>query len=66
MENPYDAVRELVSKAKSLEHATAIHAELMGQLLAGNLRRISSQSTLAALKKELDQYNIHTGRWKPK
>ena len=63
MSDPHQAVQQLVSEARRLQNASEQYAEQIGTLLVGNLKRVGG-STLAQLKKELANYNIHTGRWK--
>lgn len=61
--NAYESARELVREAERIRSAQRETAELMARLLRGNLRHVS-QSVLADLKKELRDFNIHTGKWK--
>ncbi len=64
MSDPHQAVQQLVSEARRLENASGQYAEAMAGLLVGHMQRVTSALTLKALKKELANYNIHTGRWK--
>lgn len=63
--NAYDQVREMVVEVRRLSSALNENASLMAEIIAsdGNLRRVRSY-TLKKLKKQLNDYNMHTGRWK--
>lgn len=61
---PHDAVAELVLQAERLRGAAKHHANVMAKLIVDNLKSVSSNDTLAALKRELADYSIHTGRWR--
>lgn len=65
MSNAFDDVRAAVNLAKfQLEAADSV-ATNMALLLGGRLRNVASHSALAALKRELHDFNIQTGKWKP-
>jgi hypothetical protein len=64
MNNPFDELEQAMRVAKETRRSCEMHADSMASLLDGNLRGVS-RYRLARLKKELNQYNIHTGRWKP-
>jgi hypothetical protein len=56
-------MREAISKARrTLDSADAVAASI-GYILENRLRQLS-HSTLAKIKKELKNYNSHTGEWK--
>lgn len=62
MENPFDATRRAVSEAKATLRAADNISSDMANLLVGRLR-LCRGFGLAKLKKELAQFNAHTGRW---
>ncbi len=65
MSNPFDETRAAVAQAKlQLEAADAV-ANSMANLLQGRLRKVWNNDHLAALKRELTDYNIQTRTWKP-
>ena len=63
MNNPFDELERSIQVAKEVRRACEIHADSMANLLVGNLRSVS-RYRLRILKKELENYNMHTGRWK--
>lgn len=63
MSEPHQAVQAMVTEARRLDNASAQYANAMAGLLVGHLKRVDL-GTLNALKRELANYNIHTGRWK--
>lgn len=67
MENPYQAVSELVSSHDRLESAVNESANKMAQLLAMNegaaLHRVSPYH-LKRIKKLLRRFDMTTGSWK--
>jgi multidrug resistance efflux pump len=65
MSNAFDDVRAAVSAAKFQLQAADSVATNMAALLMGRLRKVQSDAALAALKRELADYNIQTGKWKP-
>lgn len=64
MSNAFDDVHEAVEQAKLQLAAADEVAYNMAQLLRGRLRKVDSHSTLAALKRELQDFNAVTGKWK--
>lgn len=61
--NKFDEMRQAVAEAKvTLSAADGVAAD-MARMLVGRLR-CASGYTLQQLKRELRDYNIHTGRWK--
>lgn len=63
MNNPFDELRAALDQARMLNRALDNQADSMAHLLVGRLRNLSPYR-LSALKRELRDYNIHTGRWK--
>lgn len=63
MNNAWDEVKSALSQARAVSYALDRHASDMAKLLRGRLR-CCDNSVLAALKRELREYNIHTGEWK--
>lgn len=66
MENAFDQVRAAVAEATTTLRAADSVARDLASLLVGRLHHVHSPAHLAALKKELRHYNIHTGRWAKK
>lgn len=65
--NPFDEVREAVSRAEAQLRAADQSATEMARLLTGRLRHVQGwqgKRALAALKRELRDFNIQTERWK--
>ena len=63
MSNPFDEMRAAVSNAQSTLNAADEAAKTMAVLLKGRLRKVSPW-VLAALKRELSEFNAHTKEWK--
>lgn len=63
MENPFDEMRRALSVARSVQKAADENTNAMADLIRGRLRNVSSYR-LASLKRELRDFNIHTGTWK--
>lgn len=61
--NEWDQVRDAVAAARRLDSALNQYANAMAETMIGRLRSVNSTSTLAKLKRELRDFNIHTGRW---
>jgi hypothetical protein len=62
--NAFDDVRAAVQAAKfQLEAADSV-ATNMAALLVDRLRKVNSTATLAALKRELQEFNSQTRTWK--
>lgn len=58
---------EFASAVESAEHTLRFAdraAERLASLLVGRLRKIDRPWVLAALKKELQDFNAHTKEWK--
>jgi len=63
--NYWDEIRNALDAAKEADTAVKMHARQMGGLLVGKCRHLSC-SDAEALKRELQDYNIHTRNWKKK
>jgi len=64
MTNKFDEMAEAIDDARTLLRAADANVRKMADMVAGRLRVGNvSNSTLTALKKELRDYNIHTGTW---
>lgn len=61
--NPFDAVRDAVREAENLNRAVDNQSNALAELLRGRLRTVTPYH-LATLKRELQQFNAHTGIWK--
>lgn len=62
MINPFDELRAALEQARALNRAVDSQCNALVDLLEGRLRK-ASPCRLARLKRELRDYNIHTGRW---
>ncbi len=63
--NPYEEMREVVTRAKqTIEAADRVANDVAG-LLRGRLHKVCDYN-LKQLKRELRDYNIHTGTWRAK
>jgi hypothetical protein len=63
--NAFDQMRAAVSEAESTLRAVDKCSNDMAKLLVGRLRKADSW-TLAHLKRELKDFNVHTRKWKNK
>ena len=63
MNNPFDEIKAAVQNARLLNRAIDRQANTLASLLVGRLHNVSDYH-LKLLKKELRDFNIHTGRWK--
>jgi hypothetical protein len=61
-QNPHDLMRAAVQQARSTMTAADNAANSMADLLKGRLKHVSFYH-LKELKRELRNFNIHTGRW---
>lgn len=72
MSNIFDDVNQAITAARMAQRAADQAAADMAKLLVGRLRFVSKEGgwagtrALANLKKELRDFNIHTGQWKQK
>lgn len=64
MENAFDTMRTALSEARAALGAADHYARQMAWLLDGRLRQVDA-NTLKNLKRQLRDFNIHTGDWKP-
>lgn len=62
--NPFNETRRAVEDAERQLRAVDNIATDMACLLCGRLRKVHHHWVLSALKRELRDYNIHTGEWK--
>lgn len=63
MSNKFDEMRQAVQEAEyTLRAADNVTAQ-MGRLIQSRLRQCDT-STLEEMKRELRDFNIHTGQWK--
>lgn len=65
MSNPFDETRRAVDMARLQLRAADKSATDMAALLCGRLRKVDAHWALIELKRELANYNIRTGEWKP-
>lgn len=63
MDNAFDTMRAAVAEARATMNAADKMATQIAPLLRGRLRQCASWD-LKALKRELRDFNIHTGTWK--
>lgn len=61
--NSFDLMRSAMTQAKNTMGAADDQANVMAGILEGRLRKVSPYK-LAALKKELKDFNARTGEWK--
>lgn len=67
MSNPFNEVRTAVQQAEMQLRAVDESTDSMVRLIVGRLRRVDSFQGIEALKKikrELQGFNMATGRWK--
>lgn len=63
MSSIFDEMRQAVAEARSTMAAADTVADGMADLLCGRLRHVSPYR-LEKLKRELRDFNMHTGQWK--
>ena len=63
MSNMFDNMREALSNAKDVQRAADANSTAMAQMLVGRLRHVDSVSVLRALKRELRNFDMTTGKW---
>jgi hypothetical protein len=61
----WSQVNQAVSEVRAADQAVTDHARQMGRLLKGKLRHLDP-SDLVALKRELQDFNGITKKWKRK
>lgn len=57
-------MKEALREARTTMNAADEAARTLAELLAGRLRKVNSTYYLKQLKRELRDFNIHTGQWK--
>lgn len=57
-------MRQATDEAKTILSRADFCASELAIVLRGRLRHVSSTYTLSELKKELKDFNAHTGEWK--
>ncbi len=62
--NIFDEMRAAVERAKDTLRAADNEAGAMAYLVLGRLRQVKNTDTLKRLKRELQQFDAHTGMWK--
>jgi len=60
----YNEMKDAVAEAEATLRKADSCATEIARILAGRLHRVQSDWVLKSLKKELKDYNIHTGCWK--
>jgi hypothetical protein len=65
MDNVFDEVRLAVSQAKDTLRAADMAAADMAALLRGRLHQVKNAHVLRELKRELRDFDMTTGQWKP-
>lgn len=65
IQNPWDEMRKAISESENVMRAADSCAADAARILVGRLRRCAPY-TLKALKRELREFNIHTGEWADK
>lgn len=63
MQNPFDELIAALNQAESVQRVVQDNSNRLARLLTGNLRHVGGYY-LRQLKKELADYNMHTGKWK--
>ena len=62
--NKFEDMRQAVSEAEQTMRAADSVAESMARMLVGRLRKVNSSYVLSQLKRELQDFNMHTSTWK--
>lgn len=62
MDNPFDEMQRALNLARTVQEAADANAARMASMLRGRLRKCNRWD-LAALKKELKNFNAHTHEW---
>lgn len=63
MINAFDELTQAIDRAKEARRAVAAHGNAMLELLDGNLKGLSAWR-LERIKRQLQDFNIKTGKWK--
>jgi len=64
MVNKFDEMRAAINEAQDTLRAADSVSTSMALVLRGRLRKVEYDWVLAELKKELKEFNAHTGEWK--
>ena len=62
--NRWEEMRAAINEANAVIRAADNVSGQMAETMVGRLRKVDNGYTLAKLKKELEQFNAHTRRWK--
>ena len=62
--NRWEEMRAAINEANAVIRAADNVSGQMAEMMVGRLRKVDNGYTLAKLKKELEQFNAHTRRWK--
>lgn len=62
--NVFDEMRTALDEAQARFRAADDAADRIARMLIGRLSKVNSVSALSSLKRELRDFNIHTGKWK--
>lgn len=60
--NYWDQMETTLDEARAIQNAADSHATRMARMLRGRLRHVN-RYVLEDLKRELRNFNMHTGRW---
>ena len=60
----YNEMKDAINEAESILRKADWCATDIAGILVGRLHKVKNGETLESLKKELKNYNIHTGCWK--
>ncbi len=63
MNNIFDDMREAMTEARCIMHAADNCAGDMARMLSNRLHKCGDVRALTDLKRELKDFNIHTGKW---
>lgn len=63
MDNPWDTMRAAIAQAKSVSSAADQMTRELAGIMRGRLRQCRPDD-LVRLKRELRDFNMHTGKWK--
>jgi hypothetical protein len=63
--NAWDEMNAALSEARSRMKAADDCATAMARILVGRLRKVTSSGALCDLKRELRDFDMTTGKWKP-
>ena len=63
MDSAWDTMRDAMAEARAIFNSANQYAAQMAMMIRGRLRECSADD-LRAIKRELRDFNIHTGEWK--